>query len=89
MYTQYEHLGVGSCYLFKIENDAIVDATRMGNVARFINHCCDPNAAARVLPSDTAAKKIVIIAKKAVKKGDEVTYDYKVIGPCVTMVMIT
>ncbi len=88
MYTQYEHLGVGSCYLFKIENDAIVDATRMGNVARFINHCCDPNAAARVLPSDTAAK-IVIIAKKAVKKGDEVTYDYKVIGPCVTMVMIT
>ncbi len=67
---------MGSCYLFKIENDAIVDATRTGSVARFINHCCDPNAIARVIPSVMGAK-IVIIAKKNVKKGDEVTYDYQ------------
>lgn len=28
-------------YMFRIDDDAIVDATRTGNQARFINHSCD------------------------------------------------
>ncbi|KAJ3271654.1 Histone-lysine N-methyltransferase setd1a [Terramyces sp. JEL0728] len=37
----YEAVGIGSSYLFRIDEDCIIDATRKGNVARLINHCCD------------------------------------------------
>ena len=33
--------GIGSSYLFRIDDHTIIDATRKGNLARFINHCCD------------------------------------------------
>ena len=37
----YETTGIGSSYLFKVDTDIVIDATKKGNVARFINHCCD------------------------------------------------
>ena len=37
---RYEAVGIGSSYLFRVDGDAIVDATRYGNLARFINHSC-------------------------------------------------
>jgi hypothetical protein len=36
----YERSGIGSSYLFRIDDDTVIDATKKGNVARFINHCC-------------------------------------------------
>ena len=45
----YEEEGVGSCYLFRLDKDDIIDATRIGGMARFINHCCEPNAYAKVI----------------------------------------
>ena len=38
---RYERLGIGSSYLFRVDSDTIIDATKYGNLARFINHCCD------------------------------------------------
>jgi len=38
---RYEAVGIGSSYLFRVDGDAIVDATRYGNLARFINHSCN------------------------------------------------
>ena len=38
---RYEAAGIGSSYLFRVDHDYIIDATRNGNMARFINHCCD------------------------------------------------
>lgn len=32
--------GIG-CYMFRIDDNEVVDATMKGNAARFINHCCE------------------------------------------------
>ncbi|KAF9361965.1 histone methyltransferase set1 [Mortierella sp. NVP85] len=37
---RYERMGIGSSYLFRVDDDTVIDATKMGNTARFINHCC-------------------------------------------------
>lgn len=47
--VMYEEEGVGSCYLFRQDKDSIIDATRTGGMARFMNHCCEPNAYARII----------------------------------------
>ncbi|MPC98208.1 Histone-lysine N-methyltransferase SETD2 [Portunus trituberculatus] len=31
-------------YFMALKSDQLIDATRMGNISRFINHSCDPNA---------------------------------------------
>jgi histone-lysine N-methyltransferase SETD1 len=38
---RYEAAGIGSSYLFRVDHDYIIDATKRGGLARFINHCCD------------------------------------------------
>ncbi|CAG8532093.1 6871_t:CDS:10 [Paraglomus occultum] len=37
---RYEQEGVGGSYLFRIDDDTVIDATKKGNIARFINHSC-------------------------------------------------
>ena len=37
----YAKQGVGSDYMFRLERDTILDATRAGSLARYINHSCD------------------------------------------------
>lgn len=54
----------------------VIDATQMGNLARFINHSCQPNCYAKIVVVD-GEKRIVIYSKLAISKGDEITYDYK------------
>lgn len=38
---KYELEGINSNYMFRVDSDTIVDATKCGNLARFINHSCD------------------------------------------------
>lgn len=73
---RYTRLGMGSSYLFRIDEKNIVDATRSGSLARFMNHCCEPNCYARIITVD-GQKKIVVYSKTDIHPGDEITYDYK------------
>jgi len=78
----YENSGIGSCYMFRIDKEYIVDATMIGCMARFMNHCCQPNAYADVIqvhsgtPGETTGK-IVVMANQFIPAGSEITYDYK------------
>ncbi|XP_076438576.1 uncharacterized protein LOC143277582 [Babylonia areolata] len=71
----YESKGIG-CYMFRIDDCEVVDATMHGSAARFINHSCEPNCYSKVISVD-GKKHIVIFANRAIKKGEELTYDYK------------
>ena len=39
--SKYEAIGIGSSYLFRVDLETIIDATKCGNLARFINHSCN------------------------------------------------
>lgn len=73
---QYEKMGIGSSYLFRVDHEYVVDATKRGGVARFINHSCEPNCYTKIINVE-GQKKIFIYAKKPIPAGEELTYDYK------------
>jgi hypothetical protein len=67
----------GSCYMFKLDDDYVVDATVKGNCSRFINHSCNPNCSCKMVEDENRLKHIMIIAKRDVMPGEEITYDYQ------------
>ncbi|VDK40873.1 unnamed protein product [Taenia asiatica] len=73
---RYEQRGIGSSYLFRIDDEFVIDATMYGNNARFINHSCQPNCYAKVITVE-GRKKIVIYSKRDIQVMEEITYDYK------------
>lgn len=73
---KYTRQGMGDSYLFRLSGDWVIDATRRGGIARFINHSCDPNVYAKII-SVVGEPKIVFYSKRSIKEGEELTYDYK------------
>lgn len=65
---KYDLQGVGSSYLFRIDEDTVIDATKMGGIARFINHSCTPNCTAKIIRVD-GTKRIVIYALRDIAQG--------------------
>ncbi|WEW60358.1 histone methyltransferase set1 [Emydomyces testavorans] len=73
---RYLKSGIGSSYLFRIDENTVIDATKRGGIARFINHSCTPNCTAKIIKVD-GSKRIVIYALRDIDRDEELTYDYK------------
>lgn len=72
----YLKTGIGSSYLFRIDDNTVIDATKKGGIARFINHCCSPSCTAKIIKVE-GKKRIVIYALRDIEANEELTYDYK------------
>jgi histone-lysine N-methyltransferase SETD1 len=74
--VEYEAAKIGSDYMFRIDATTVCDATKLGCVARFINASCEPNCYTKIITLD-GSKRIVIYAKRNIRAGEELCYDYK------------
>lgn len=63
-------------YMFRVNEDLVVDATISGGPARYINHSCCPNCIAEVVEFEKGGK-IIIVSNRRICRGEELTYDYK------------
>lgn len=61
----------GGKYLFEINSKWNLDGKERGNIARYINHSCRPNC-----ETDVIGKRVKIYAKRAIRPGEELTYNY-------------
>jgi SET domain-containing protein len=65
----------GHIWCFKLTSRTVVDAGVGGNVARFINHACRPNAYVHIVDGT-----IWIRAARKIRRGEEITYHYNTDG---------
>ncbi|MEX0916996.1 MAG: SET domain-containing protein [Candidatus Paceibacterota bacterium] len=61
----------GGKYLFEIGKKHVIDGKERGNIARYINHSCSPNAEPEI-----DGRRVFVYAIKSIKEGDEITYNY-------------
>ena len=62
-------------FLFELDDGRVIDARVRGNAARWINHSCAPNC--ETCEDDDG--RVYIEARRAIKPGEELSYDYKLI----------
>ncbi|KAJ1485155.1 hypothetical protein T484DRAFT_1893097 [Baffinella frigidus] len=70
-----EYGGKRHTYMLKLNAEEYIDSTRQGCLARFINHCCEPNC---VMQRWIVGRRqvVALFAKYAIPKGSELTFDY-------------
>lgn len=69
----------GHTFLFTLNDEYVIDGALDGGVARWINHGCSPNCEAVLEehPGDDRRRdRVFIEAKKAIRPGEELTYNY-------------
>lgn len=59
-------------YLFELDDDWTIDGSVRTNIARYINHSCDPNSEAEI----DGDGRIMIVALRDILPGEEITFDY-------------
>lgn len=63
--------GEAAVYIFNLNKKQDLDGGQPGNVARLMNHSCDPNCEAI-----QSRGRIWLCARRAIKAGDELTFNY-------------
>ena len=73
--TRQTHAGssdtTASDYLYILDDETAIDGRHTSNIARLINHACEPNCR-----SDVIGDRIWIIATRDIAAGEEITFDY-------------
>ncbi|KAL9242503.1 hypothetical protein vseg_016495 [Gypsophila vaccaria] len=72
----YNSLVGAGTYMFRIDDERVIDATRAGSIAHLINHSCEPNCYSRVI-TVCGDEHIIIFAKRDILQSEELTYDYR------------
>lgn len=74
---EYDQNNFKHFYFMMLTKEAFIDATVKGSLARFVNHSCNPNAYVdKWVVGDKL--RMGIFAKRNVRKGEEITFDYNV-----------
>ncbi len=74
-------VGSGHTFLFTLNDKYIIDANVDGTIARWLNHSCSPNCVAYVHEDpkgDPKKDRVIIEALRAIKPGEELTYNYEI-----------
>lgn len=61
----------GNRYLYEVNSRWTIDGKARGNIARYFNHSCNPNA-----ESYTVGHRVFVRTLRNIKPGEELTYDY-------------
>ena len=75
---EHRQLANGRIWCFTVNRRYVRDASVGGNLARFINHACQPNCYSRVI-----GHTIWICASRHIAAGEELTYHYHTDGEAV------
>lgn len=62
---------LGTKYLFEIDKNWTIDGSPRTNMARYVNHACEPNTEAEI-----DGKRIFYYALRNIDSGEELTVDY-------------
>ena len=62
-------------FYFSVDDDTVIDGNANGNIARWINHSCEPNCEADQVEID-GVTRIFISALVDIPAGEEVLYNY-------------
>jgi len=72
----YDKEGKSSKFFMQLRSGQFIDPTIKGNLSRFVNHSCDPNATAEKWLVNGEVR-IGMFSKRDISAGEEITIDYQ------------
>ncbi|CAM9761574.1 unnamed protein product [Scytosiphon promiscuus] len=78
--ARYRRASVPQDFMVRVGEDPVfLDATRKGNIARFLNHSCDPNLYMLTVTAGkehAQEKRVCFFSLRNIPKGEELCYSY-------------